>query len=288
MIKFSGLGTAFTRLTRAVSFGPGHTVHAEIAHAQNNIARYDKLLADPHTPPENLLKLETSKAQLQKHLEGLTAYRDRLAGEHQSVKNMAGVGAGLGIGAGVGGGLTYLGMKASEPDMGDDFKLAEWVSGFTTKCAEYGIDGAAWLESELDKIAVDGTIKNAQWGKVLGGLLAGGAVLGGAQAFLSGKQKKYQMAQGEQSNALALAKQRQTESANGFGMNGMGVPHSATEDFRDTLSGTTQAPAAPATPMPVEKPKIVAPDIAAPKTPLATTSYSAPTRGVRALVKGRV
>lgn len=184
LIKAKGLGPAITKVVRSISFGPGHSVYKDIQALQESIKKLDEIIPRMSADPAMQAKMVASRKRYSTLLASRTSHADRLKGEHAKIKQVAGTAAGVAGGAGLVGGTAYLINKAEKPDTGDDFKLAEdWVQGFIVKCASYGIDGQAWLDKVLDEVERTGTIKNAQWGKLLGGVLGGGALYGGSNLY---------------------------------------------------------------------------------------------------------
>lgn len=210
LIKSEGLGYMITKAMRNLSFNQGHSVYKEIEFLQNNIKKLDELLPKVSAPGMRE-KMLAARNRYQSMLDGRTAKATRLKAQHDGTKQTMGTVAGVGAGVSLAGAGGYAAYKLNEPDM-DAYKLAEdWVQGFIIKCAAYNIDGQAWLDKILDEVEKTGTIKNAQWGKLLGGLLGGGALYGGGNLYRRYAVNARKEAIGAKGRALQLNKEREAD-----------------------------------------------------------------------------
>lgn len=144
-------------LLKTIGFGPKHGVFEQIKILKDTKAQIEAMIPLAVNTRARTA-MEKALADTQAKISGKEAYVQRMKDSKQGLSSKAGI---LGVGAVMGGG-AYAANKIGEPDMGDEYKLAEdWVQGFITKCAAYNIDGRTWLNSELDEVARTGIIKKS-------------------------------------------------------------------------------------------------------------------------------
>ena len=164
-------------VAKTVTYSASHPGHEVVAQLSRNLAKMEKALASAKSRGDAGLAgqlqatIEETREQLAAEsgvLQSMRAGKEKLTGQLSSGGSALTAAAGAGS-------IGYMANRLAEPDAESRFKIGEWVDGFVEKCAEYGVDGVAFLDEAVNGA---GDVKTAA--KLLPGIMKIMHRIGGA------------------------------------------------------------------------------------------------------------